>query len=263
MFNPSFIKTEDYIFGEIFESDFNNQHPNIFYSKIDYVWQFLHNSKNITNPFVLVTHNGDHPVNEQMSEFIQSIPNLKMWFGQNINCNNNRITSIPIGLENTKNWTKFSKKDLLYSAANSEKNPEKLVYANFSFFTNRSERLNCYELVKKSPDFITDKCNNEVIQDEYQNWLDDVTNHHYVLCPKGNGIDTHRFWETLYLGRIPITTRNSNTKFYENLPVLFIDNWSEVTEELLINKLEWFSNLDNFDLEPLKIEYWKNRIFNA
>lgn len=263
MFDSSFIKPEEYIFGEVFESYFTNKYPNIFYSKIDYVWQFLHNAINIKHPFVLVTHNGDLPVNEEMSSFIQSLPNLKMWFGQNINCDNNRIKSIPIGLENTKNWTKFSKKDLLYNSANEKSNPEKLVYANFSFFTNPVERLSCYELVKKSSNFITDKCNNEVIQDEYQSWLNDVKNHHYVLCPRGNGIDTHRFWETLYLGRIPITKRNSNTKFYENLPVLFVDDWSEITEDLLLSKLEWFSNLDNFDLEPLKMSYWINKIYNT
>lgn len=263
MFDSSFIKPEDYIFGEVFENDFSNQQPNIFYYKIDHVWQFLNRAININNPFVLVTHNGDYPVSEEMSNFIESIPNLKMWFGQNIDCNNTRIMSLPIGLENTKNWTKFSKKDLLYSVANKKTNPEKLVYANFSFFTNPSERLNCYELVKNSSSFITNKCNNEVIQDDYQNWLDDVVDHNYVLCPRGNGIDTHRFWETLYLGRIPITKRNNNTKYYENLPVLLVDDWSEITEELLLNKLEWFSNLDNFDLEPLKIGYWKNKISNT
>ena len=259
MFDPSFIESNEYIFGEIFENEFQLP-PNIYYCKIDYVWQFLQNAKSINNKFVLITHNGDYSVNSDMSKFIESIPNLKMWFGQNINCINSRITSLPIGLENTKNWTKFSKKDLLYSS-NKNITPEKLIYANFSLYTNPSERLSCYELVKNSS-FITDKCANQVTQEYYQNWIEDVCDHHYVLCPRGNGIDTHRLWETLYLGRIPITTRNFNTKFYENLPILLVDNWSEITEELLNDKLEFFSNKSNFDLDLLKMSYWRNEILS-
>ena len=259
MFDPSFIESNEYIFGEIFENEFQLP-PNIYYCKIDYVWQFLQNAKSINNKFVLITHNGDYSVNSDMSKFIESIPNLKMWFGQNINCINSRITSLPIGLENTKNWTKFSKKDLLYSS-NKNITPEKLIYANFSLYTNPSERLSCYELVRNSS-FITDKCANQVTQEYYQNWIEDVCDHHYVLCPRGNGIDTHRLWETLYLGRIPITTRNFNTKFYENLPILLVDNWSEITEELLNDKLEFFSNKSNFDLDLLKMSYWRNEILS-
>ena len=256
MFDTSFISQTDYIFGEIFENDLNL--PQIFYSKIDHVWDFLHKSRSINNPFVLITHNGDYAVNQHMADLASTIPNLKKWFGQNIDCDSYIITSIPIGLENTKNWTKFSKSDLLYSKSNS-KYPEKLIYANFSFYTNPNERLKCYELVKNS-DFITNNCTNNVVQDNYQNWLDDVCNHHYVLCPRGNGIDTHRFWETLYLGRIPITTRNKNTKFYEDLPALFVDDWSEINEEMLYSKIDWFSNTNNFDLEKLKMSYWKSKI---
>jgi hypothetical protein len=196
-----------------------------------------------------------------MSKFIESIPNLKMWFGQNINCENSRITSLPIGLENTKNWTKFSKRDLLYSTANKKINPTKLSYANFSLYTNLVERSKCYGLVSNST-FITNKTIHNVVQDDYQNWIDEVLDHEYILCPMGNGIDTHRFWETLYLGRIPITTRNANTKFYERLPVLFIDDWTEITEELLRSKIEFFSDMSNFDFDLLKMSYWKKQILS-
>jgi hypothetical protein len=258
MIDTSFINKNDYIFGEIFESEFQKL-DNIFYSKIDNVWEFLYNAKNITKPFVLVTHNGDYAVTKEMSDFIESLPNLKMWFGQNIDCINKRIHSIPIGLENTKNWTKFSKMDLLHEASTKKVDPNNLVYANFSIWTNPNERNKCYQIVKNS-NYITNKCLNNVVQDEYENWLNECLDHHYVLCPRGNGIDTHRFWETLYLGRIPITIKNSNTRFYENLPVLLIDDWSELREDLLIKKIDFFSNKSNFDIDLLKMNYWKNKI---
>jgi hypothetical protein len=261
MIDTSFLKKDDYIFGEIF-SEYKDNSLNIFYIETHFVWDLLYNLKNINNDFVLVTHNSDHSVTREMSDFIESLPNLKMWFGQNIDCINKRIHSIPIGLENTKNWTKFSKMDLLHEASTKKVDPNNLVYANFSIWTNPNERNRCYEIVKNS-NYITNKCLNNVVQDEYKNWLNECLDHHYVLCPRGHGIDTHRFWETLYLGRIPITIKNSNTRFYENLPVLYVDDWSEITEELLISKLEWFSTVSNFNLEPLKIGYWIDKIYSS
>jgi hypothetical protein len=260
MFNSSFLKKDDYIFGEKFENQFHTI-SNIFYCKTDYIWNFLHNAKNIDNNFVLITHNSDLSITQEMSDFIINLPNLKLWFGQNIDCKNNKINSLPIGLENPKNWTKFSKKDLLEEYANKKHLPNRLLYANFSFLTNSNDRLKCFNKVKCF-NFLTNKCMNNIIQDNYQNWLEDVLDHHYILCPRGNGIDTHRFWETLYLGRIPVTLKNNNTRFFEDLPALFIDDWEEITESFLTKKLEWFSNINNFNLDLLKNSYWKNNILS-
>jgi len=57
----------------------------------------------------------------------------------------------------------------------------------------------------------------------------------YALCPRGYGVDTHRFYECIYLGCVPIVTR-TNTVFdrlYAAFPCLLVNEWSDVTEELL------------------------------
>jgi hypothetical protein len=57
----------------------------------------------------------------------------------------------------------------------------------------------------------------------------------YALCPRGYGVDTHRFYECIYLGCIPIVVR-TNTVFdrlYNVFPCLIVDKWDDVTEELL------------------------------
>ena len=50
----------------------------------------------------------------------------------------------------------------------------------------------------------------------------------YVICPIGNGIDTHRFWETIYLGRIPVVL---NSPFIEKLKpyykMVILDKWED------------------------------------
>ncbi len=57
----------------------------------------------------------------------------------------------------------------------------------------------------------------------------------YALCPRGCGVDTHRFYECIYLGCIPIVIR-TNTVFdrlYNVFPCLIVDKWEDVTAALL------------------------------
>lgn len=60
-----------------------------------------------------------------------------------------------------------------------------------------------------------------------------------VICPEGNGIDTHRLYESLLCGCIPIVEKNPYImKKYEGLPILYTDNYSEITLDYLNEKYE-------------------------
>ena len=57
----------------------------------------------------------------------------------------------------------------------------------------------------------------------------------YALCPRGCGVDTHRFYECIYLGCVPIVVR-TNTVFdrlYAAFPCLVVERWTDVTGEHL------------------------------
>ena len=80
----------------------------------------------------------------------------------------------------------------------------------------------------------------------------------YVACPRGNGIDTHRFWEVLYRGAVPVVKKSnwSSSLKILNLPMLEVDSWSG---EDLQNAMQ-NSNISNFkpkDLSSLWAEHWK------
>lgn len=45
----------------------------------------------------------------------------------------------------------------------------------------------------------------------------------YAVTPRGNGWDTHRVWEALFLGVIPILTHSPLDPTYEGLPILLVD----------------------------------------
>ena len=58
----------------------------------------------------------------------------------------------------------------------------------------------------------------------------------YAISPRGCGEATHRFFEAIYLGCIPVVKR-TNTAFdrlYALYPCLIVDDWDQVTEELLL-----------------------------
>lgn len=55
----------------------------------------------------------------------------------------------------------------------------------------------------------------------------------FSISPHGNGLDCHRTWEDLILGCIVIVKTSPLDKLYEGLPVVIVNDWSEVTRENL------------------------------
>ena len=58
----------------------------------------------------------------------------------------------------------------------------------------------------------------KISKDEY---LESLNNHRFVLCPWGNGLDSHRIWETLYAESIPLIPFHLVLNQFFN-PVIFI-----------------------------------------
>jgi hypothetical protein len=84
-----------------------------------------------------------------------------------------------------------------------------------------------------------------------------MSKHQFVICPPGNGIDTHRLWEALYLGCYPIVLGNRIYSDY-SLPILQIKDWSDVTNNILEQHLNKWKDKDSFD--QLKMSWWSNLI---
>ena len=81
----------------------------------------------------------------------------------------------------------------------------------------------------------------------------------FVISPHGNGLDCHRTWEALSLGCIPIVKSSGIDSLYDGLPVLIVNKWSDINEELLKTTI-----LENrFSLEcqeKILLSYWKDKI---
>lgn len=51
-----------------------------------------------------------------------------------------------------------------------------------------------------------------------------------VPCPRGNGVDTHRFWESLYLGALPVLLKRDSLPGMLKWPHILVNSWDEVVE---------------------------------
>jgi hypothetical protein len=97
---------------------------------------------------------------------------------------------------------------------------------------------------------------------DYETFLDRMWRCKFVLCPRGNAIDCHRNWETIYMRRVPVMKRDPYLeKLYAPYPVLWVDDYSEVTEQLLIDNNQLFLDAQEADLSSLDLnnffDKWK------
>ena len=173
----------------------------------------------IKSPFTLVTHNSDNPVTVMDYQLLNH-PHLENWFAQNSEFNHAKLKPLPIGLQN-KQWGS-DKIDQLVNVGKDIVKTE-ILYVNFSSQTHPG-RVAALSAAKELP-YAT------VEQDvDYVRYLKNLARHKFCLCPRGNGIDTHRFWEAQYLDSIPVILWRDWTPAYSEMPVLILDNWGELKE---------------------------------
>lgn len=226
----------------------------IIYSHVQFVTQLFQLLKDFKKECVVISHNSDDNTPE-----IQIPDCVKIWYSQNVNFQHPKLQSLPIGLENSMWYKHIGKVDQIENKLKESKNHINLLYVNHNINTNKKERLEPYQI------FSSKKWSTVVIGQNGQNFdhfIHNIYNHKFVLCPNGNGIDTHRLWETLYLKSIPIVKKGINTNFYQDLPICFVNNWKEINEEFLNNEWNRINNTQ-WDLKKLDFNYWKNIIKNG
>ncbi len=81
----------------------------------------------------------------------------------------------------------------------------------------------------------------------------------FVISPHGNGYDCHRTWEALILGCIVIVKKSGIDELYSDLPVLIINDWSDINLELLESTINIFK-CKVFNYDKLLLKYWVDKI---
>ena len=242
----------------------------VIFCKTDFLGNDFINIARNQNKVVLITGNSDYGVTEQVADAMPE--NIHHWFCTNNLTNNKRITSIPLGMENSfeaarrghgKGWNHaIEKRDILSSNfRNKNDNTEGLIYSNFTINTNSSWRSRVAEACDKS-EFI----NHDQNQTKPNEFYSKILAHKMVVCPLGNApqgqADNHRIYETLYCNRVPIVFSTDQNILYESiyskLPVVILDGVEDLYDKDKILKL--YQDVKDKPNDIIKHSFWKKQI---
>jgi len=243
----------------------------IIYTHMMYVASLLDIMQWFSKKFILISHSCDCSIEDygicrpdgrggvhDVFEFI--LPNnVIKWYSKNVNTINDRIESIPLGVENDMWHKKIPKLTIMEETMHRPRMITKLAYMNHNSKTNFAKREFLFKMFEKKEWMDIRRGVNGL---HFQNYIDNVYNHKFVFSPEGNGMDTVRTWECLYMGTIPIEKRNLNNRFYADLPICFVDDWEQVTEDFLNKEYDRIKSM-KWNMKKLRFEYWKNKILKT
>jgi hypothetical protein len=132
------------------------------------------------------------------------------------------------------------------------------MFANFSISTNPRLRLPLAKFLQsRNVSF------SEPVFSSFGriNYLKQLREHSLAICPEGNGVDTHRLWETLYMGGTPVITKsNMLSNLVKDLPVIVLSDWSELEDMARLEK-EWHGlQLKKMHFDKLRASFWLGQV---
>ena len=220
--------------------------------------------------YVIYTHNSDHSLDLNYEPLLKS-KLIKHIYSQNVDIVSDKVSLLPIGIANSM-WRHGNLLELYTVIKDTWKYKKtKSIYVNINPNTYDYRKV-LLEKIK------TTQCFNLANSKPYIEYLYELASHRFCLCIRGNGIDTHRFWESLYLGVIPVLINNKTTQsenfirylrktkipFYEirndNLDMMFARyNDEHFTKELYMEIVK-VKGVNLFDIDELKLSHYEYKM---
>lgn len=184
-----------------------------WFCRTDFVEYFFANHEP-KHDYVLFSHNSDRPVDERLRRFLRR-RRLRAWFTANAAVRDPKLRALPLGIANPR-WSHGDGAKLRrVQAENLPK--ERLFEASYDISTYPPAREYCREETGIEP----------VARVDFDKYLRSVAGSYFCIAPRGNGIDTHRVWEALYLRTVPVVTRSVVSEQHADLPLVVLDDWAD------------------------------------
>lgn len=175
----------------------------------------------------LYCHNSDENIyKDELIDDLLKNESVNAFYSQNLSTMHEKARILPIGVANScwEHGDLYALKDVLYKNYKYKKIDK--IYVNFNentYIHRKKYKESLKNLKEQSIMYIEDK------ELPYKDYLNRLVKYKYCFCPRGNGLDTHRFWEAIYLGVIPIVINNKSTnsvnfiKLLKQLNIKFIE----------------------------------------
>jgi len=188
-------------------------------------------SLRLSKPVSLVVHNSDESFTDELyfhvKPFVTEV--------SAVNCVTRYAKQLPLGLRDHQ----YTSHHVLRAVMAEPAIPRDILcLVNFLIATNPVERQKVYELFKHNPHCL--------VQHDYMHYqksmhFQDEDNQRrrlefyrtlkrckYAICPQGTGIDTHRVYECINLGVIPIVKSSPLNPLYSTMPIKIVQEWTDV-----------------------------------
>ena len=191
---------------------------------------------------VLILGNSDRDFNSFEFRLPKSI---KMVFAQNLNFLHKSIRLLPIGIENLRlgvNGTPW----LFRDGQITREKLNQILVGPFSFTHNERAEFRTLQ----NSDWL------KIVEDRMSplQYAKYSSRFCYIASPRGNGLDTHRFWEALYRGSIPIVKRNNWSQMIADLDIPL--KAVEIYSTDVLSKIALETNFSNHYPKSTKSLWW-------
>jgi hypothetical protein len=203
--------------------------------------------------FIIFTNLEDTPIDKHIFEVIPD--NVLCVSAVNAVSYGGKVIPAPYGLQRKMTPDDRRIEDITSAMKNLPSNPPGLLYVSHNEGSH-SERVGVKDLFRnQSWAEVHDQ------RVSFSVFLYNLSQSKFMICPRGNAIDCHRNWEVLYMRRVPVMKRHSYLEeLYKDLPVLFVNDYSEVTQELLIENDNLYQQAQTMDLTSLTLPHFFDKI---
>ena len=212
----------------------------------DHVEKLIERSGDIINAKILVLGNSDKDFYDFQIELPKSIKKVYL---QNSHISDDFFQTLPIGLENLR----LGKNGLpsLFNNLNKSKETKILVGPFSPTHNERSELIKWGSIASEYVEFKDSYLDPRKFSRLASEFL-------YIACPRGNGTDTHRFWETLYRGSIPVVKKSAWSESIARLqiPIIQLNRW-DIEEFVEASRNFDTPHVNQINLSQIWIAHWE------
>lgn len=215
-----------------------------------FIEQFIEDFGATVTARILILGNSDRDLYDLNFKFPKSIKHV---FAQNMHFPNSSFaTAIPIGIENLRYNMNGHTKLLTPSVQDLD---SKILIGPFGM--THAERIEL-QVLRNTGNQRVSYIETRLSPSDYSKI---AQSHSFIAAPRGNGVDTHRLWETLYRGSIPLVRDSAWLKNFDFIQKFLIKVNSWELEEILTSvenhKVKFFIPSE---IPELWLPYWLDLI---
>lgn len=253
----SFSNLCDYVvspprFRNVTQSYKDLKEARVIFCPGDRLDQFFADFQSSINAKIVIAGNSDHEFHCRPDNIPKSVKAL--YLQNSFVSDDSQIFTLPIGIENLKLGMNGKPRNFRNPNSVGVKST-KVLFGPFSnTHPDRVKAHNIFYRSGESHDFLDQRI-------PPKNFADLIKSYSYVAAVRGNGVDTHRLWESLYLGSVPIVGKDSWSESLAklNLPLKLIDDWTLEGIELIVKNAKT-RNINPTEYPALWINYWISKL---